>query len=196
MRCLITCSFAATALLCAAQPQTTAPLLKIVALEGNGAINNIQLNRAKEPVVQVLDDDNTPVKNATVTFLLPDFGPGGAFADDSRMLTTMTDERGRAVGRGLHPNKVPGRFLIRVTASFAGQTANLEITQTNAQPAAAVRSGSSKKFLWIALVGAAAAGGALAALGSSSSGAAPSAAPGTSNGAVITPGTPSFEPPH
>jgi hypothetical protein len=122
-------------------------------------------------------------------------GPSAAFADDSRILTTITDERGRAVGRGLHPNRVPGQFQIRVSASFAGQTAHLDITQTNAQPAAAVRGGSSKKFLWIALVGAAAAGGAFAAMGSSSS-ASPATVGNTTSGGVITPGSPSLGPPH
>jgi hypothetical protein len=176
--------------------QSDAHLLKIVALEGDGAINNIQLNRAKEPVVEVLDADNAPVQNATVTFLLPEMGPSAAFADDSRILTTITDERGRAVGRGLHPNKVPGQFQIRVSASFAGQTARLDITQTNAQPAAAVRAGSSKKFLWIALVGAAAAGGAFAAMGSSSAAASPATGGNSTSGGVITPGSPSLGPPH
>ena len=45
---------------------STACRLKIVALEGDGAINNIQLGRAKEPVVELLDAHNAPVKNATV----------------------------------------------------------------------------------------------------------------------------------
>jgi hypothetical protein len=196
MRCLTTWLFAVLAPWSLAGAQSDAYFLKIVALEGEGAINNIQMNRAKEPVVEVLDAKDAPVQNATVTFMLPEMGPSATFADHSRTLTTITDERGRAVGRGLHPNKAPGRFQIRVTASFAGQTARLDITQTNAQPAAAVRGGSSKKFLWIALAGAAAAGGAFAAMGSSSSAASPATAGNTTSGGVITPGSPSLGPPH
>jgi hypothetical protein len=171
--------------------------VKILGLEGEGAINNIKLGRAKEPVIEVVDQTGAPIKGATVTFILPDTGPSGMFWDQSRILTTVTDEKGRAAGRGLHPNNLVGQYQIRISASYAGQTAHAMMVQTNAEPATVARGGSSKKFLWIALIGAAAAGGAVAAMGkSSSSGANPSSFPSTAPGAVITPGNPSFWPPH
>jgi hypothetical protein len=173
------------------------PQVKILVVEGQGAINNIKVARAKEPVIEVVDQNGAPIKGASVTFILPDTGPSAMFWDDSRILTTMTDEKGRAAGRGLHSNNLVGQYQIRISASYSGQTAHAVMAQTNAEPAAAVRGGSSKKFLWIALVGAAAAGGAIAAMGkSSSSGSSPASFPATSSGAVITPGSPSFGPPH
>lgn len=173
------------------------PQVKILGIEGEGAINNIKLGRAKEPVIEVMDQTGAPIKGASVTFVLPDTGPSAMFWDEKRILTTVTDEKGRAAGRGLHPNSVVGQYQIRISASYGGQTAHAVMVQTNAEPAAAARGGSSKKFLWIALIGAAAAGGAVAAMGkSSSSGASPATFPSTAPGAVITPGSPSFGPPH
>jgi hypothetical protein len=183
-------------LCCFGLASAQSPQVKIVGLEGEGAINNVKLGRAKEPVIEVVDQTGAPIKGAAVTFILPDTGPSGMFTDDSRMLTTMTDEKGRAAGRGLRPNNLVGQYQIRINASYGGQTAHATMVQTNAAPAAVASKGSSKKFLWIALVGAAAAGGAVAAMGKSSSSGSSTSFPSTASGAVITPGSPSFGPPH
>jgi hypothetical protein len=170
--------------------------MKIVVQEGEGAINNIQQHRAKEPVVQVLDANGAPVAGASVSFLLPDNGAGGEFADGARMLAVITDEKGQAVGRGLRPNQAAGRFQIRVTASYHGQTANAVIAQINAEPAAA-KSSNGKLILILALVGGAAAAGAAAALGHKGSGSSTTTTttpPPTST--VLVPGSPSIQAPH
>jgi hypothetical protein len=171
--------------------------IKIVVQEGQGAINNIPQRRAKEPVVQVQHEDGEPVVGATVTFLLPDTGPGGTFADGARMLNIQTDEKGLATGRGLKPNGTAGRFLIRVSASYHGQTASTTIAQINAIPAGATTTGGNgKKFLIIALIAGAAAGGLAAALGGKGS-SSPSSSPVTNpTGTVLVPGSPSIQPPH
>lgn len=177
----------------ATNAQTQAPSgMKIIVLEGEGAINNVRLQRAKEPVVQVVDESNAPVKDASVTFLVPDSGASGVFGASGATYTVLTDEKGQATGRGLRPNRAPGQFQIRVIASYRGQTARAAITQTNAEPVGAASKGSSKKYLWFVLVGGAAAGGAFAAKGGSKSQGAPVPQPG----AVIVPGTPVFQPPH
>jgi hypothetical protein len=172
------------------------PGIKIVVVEGQGAINNIQQKRAKEPVVQVVDAANAPVTGASVTFLLPDSGASAFFGTTNRMLTIQTDAKGQAVGHGLRPNSTPGRFQIRVTASYQGETASAVIEEINAQPAGATKGGGGgKKFLIIALIGGAAAGGLVAAKGSKSGGSTvsnPSSPPGT----VLVPGTPVLQPPH
>ena len=177
-------------LLCAvlARSATTVPRIEVV--EGDGAINNIRLHRAKEPVVRVVDQDGHPIPNVAVTFLLPGKGAGGTFADGQSSLTVMTDENGRAVGHGLRPNGNAGQFEIRVTTSFEGQAATANIMQTNAEPAQG--GGSSKTILIVALIGGAAAAGAAVALRGKSSSA---STPPTNPGAVISPGNPSFGPP-
>ncbi|HKW99899.1 MAG TPA: hypothetical protein VJN43_19315 [Bryobacteraceae bacterium] len=170
------------------------PGIKLTVLEGQGAINNIEQHRAKEPVVQVMEDEK-PVAGATVTFQLPETGASGYFATN-RVLTIQTDAKGQAVGRGLHPNSTAGRFQIRVTASFHGETANAVIYQINAQPAGAAKGGGGKKFLIIALVGGAAAGGLFAAKGSGKSGSSPVSSPVSTGGTVLVPGSPVLQPPH
>ena len=175
-------------LLCAvlAQAAGTPPRIEIV--EGDGAINNIRLHRAKEPVVRVVDSSGQPLPNVAVTFLLPETGASGTFAAGLSSLTAMTDTNGQAVGRGLRPNDHTGQFQIRVTASYRGEAATAIVTQTNAEPVQA--GGSSKKILIVALIGGAAAAGAAVALSKGkSSSAAPPPPPA---GAVITPGAPTF----
>jgi hypothetical protein len=181
-------------LLLAASTNAQTPGIKITVVEGQGAINNIQQHRAKEPVIQVTEDQK-PVQGASVTFLLPDDGPSGVFGNGARMMTIQTDEKGQAVGRGLRPNQTAGRMQIRVTASFHGQTAGAVISQINAEPAGATSGGNGKKFLILALIGGAAAGGIAAALGGRSS-ASQSPASSSPPGTILAPGTPVIQPPH
>jgi hypothetical protein len=174
-----------------ASAQTRPPSLRIVVVEGEGAINNVLQHRAKDPVVRVVDENDGPVTGATVTFMLPDSGASGEFGGGVRTLTILTDENGEAVGRGLVPNQAAGNFQIRVVASAHGEMADMVINQTNAEPAGA--RGHSKKFLLIALIGGgAAAGAALAARGGGAT------QPPTNNPPpiVITTGTPAIQPPH
>jgi hypothetical protein len=181
-------------LLIAGSTGAQTPGIKITVLEGQGAINNIQQHRAKEPVVQVTEDQK-PVQGASVTFTLPDDGPSGFFGNGARMMTIQTDEKGQAVGRGLRPNQTGGRLQMRVSASFHGQTASAVISQINAEPAGATSGGNGKKFLILALIGGAAAGGIAAAMGGKSS-ATQSPASSSPPGTILAPGTPVIQPPH
>lgn len=174
-------------LLCAMLARSATTMPRIEVLEGDGAINNIRLHRAKEPVVQVVDQDGHPIPHVAVTFLLPSKGAGGTFTNGQSSLTVMTDDNGRAVGRGLRPNGSAGQFEIRVTTSFDGQAATANILQTNAEPAQG--GGSHKTILIVLAIGAAAAAGAAVALSKGSSSASTQPA---STGAVITPGSPGF----
>jgi hypothetical protein len=177
-------------LLCAVLARSATTVPRIEVLEGDGAINNIRLHRAKEPVVRVVDQDGHPLPNVAVTFLLPTQGAGGTFADGKTFITVMSDKDGQAVGHGLRPNGNAGQFQIRVTTSLEGQAATTNISQTNAEPAAG--KGSSKTILIVALVGGAAAAGAAVALGKGKSS---SSTTTTNTGAVISPGSPTFGPP-
>jgi len=106
--------------------------LKIVVLEGQGAVNNLRQRTAREPVVEIRDENDRPVAGASVTFILPESGPSGVFPNGSRIVTTVSDEKGQAAGLGLRPNRVAGDFEIRVTASHQGRAASASISQTNA----------------------------------------------------------------
>lgn len=176
-----------------------APKLQILILEGDGAINNIRQRTAREPIVQVQDENHKPVAGAVVLFALPERGAGGVFPNGSTSLTVTTDAQGRAVAAGLRPNSVSGNFQIHVTASHQGQTANATINQSNVLAAAAAAgAGISGKTIGIllAIAGGAAVGGAVAATrggshGTSGMGTIPSGPALT----TITAGTPSISPP-
>ncbi len=163
--------------------QTPAPTqLNIVILEGEGAINNLRQRVARETIVQVQDENHKPLSGVAVIFLLPDHGPSGVFLDGSRSLSVMTDAQGKAIARGIQPNKVPGKMEIRVNARYQGLTQSTVINQTIAAGAAAGAAGGiSGKLLTLILVGAAAAA-AGTAVALTRGGGTPTA--------VVTPGTP------
>ena len=194
MRCL-------ALLLALSIPATSqvAPMLNLVVVEGEGQINNIKQRTAREPVVQVEDENHKPVAGAAVAFTLPTNGAGGTFANGAHTLTVTTDTQGRAIAHGLKPNGVRGQFQIHVTASMNGVTASAVITQTNAilTAAGAVAAGAAtaKIITIIAVVGAAAAGGAVAAtkLGGGSS--TPTTGATIPAGVTISAGTGSVGPP-
>jgi hypothetical protein len=194
---------AGLAVLLAASPVTVSAqeavtLLNLVVVEGEGAINNIRQRTAREPIVQVEDQNHRPIGAAAVTFTLPTRGASGVFPNGSRTVTVLTDNNGRAVAKGMRPNTVKGQMQIRVNASFQGKTATTTITQTNVIVAGAVAgaaaAGISAKLLIIAGVATAAvAGGVVAATrngGGTTSAAGPASIPTT-----ISPGTGTVGPP-
>jgi hypothetical protein len=188
-------------------PGTT---LRIVILEGEGAINVIKQRVNREAVVQVVDENNQPVSGAMVVFTLPDTGPGGIFANGSRTLLAHTNSAGKAAAMGFKANSAVGKFQLMISASHKGVATTATVTQTNAVTAAAAggtaagtataaAAGISKTLIAvIAIAGAAAAGGAVAASGGNG-GSTPSTGSGTQNPAqatIVGPGTPKFEKPH
>lgn len=169
--------------------------LNLVIVEGEGATNNIRQRTAREPIVQVEDENHKPVAGAAVVFLLPDQGASGTFANGSHTLTVMSDAQGRAVAHGFHPNHVEGQYNIRVSASFQGKTGTATISQTNVMAGAAAAAGagiSMKLIVILAVAGAAAAGGAIAATRGGGSG----STSVTTTTTTITPGTGTVGAPH
>jgi hypothetical protein len=170
--------------------------LNLVIVEGDGAINNVRQRTAREPIVQVEDENHKPVAGAAVVFLLPDHGASGVFANGSRTLTVMTDSQGRAVAHGFHPNHVQGNLQMRVTASSQGRVASVTISQTNtvAGAAAGAAAGigiSAKVLIILAVAGAAVAGGVVAATHGGGSSSTPTPTPTT-----VTPGSGTVGAPH
>src|SRR5262245_11661981 len=97
---LAVASLLSTSLLAQAPPAS----LQITIIDGEDAINNIRTRIAREPIVQVEDENHKPVAGAIVLFELPKSGPSGAFPGGARTLSVTTDSQGRAVARGLKPN--------------------------------------------------------------------------------------------
>ncbi len=108
--------------------------LHVVILDGEGALNNIKERTAREPIVQIQDENHKPVSEAAVVFLIQGNGgssAGGAFANGLTSFTTTTGADGVAKAPGLAPNSSTGTFTIVVTATIAGITASSIIHQTN-----------------------------------------------------------------
>lgn len=175
--------------LCSALPAAADSELKIVVLEGQGAINNIRQSTAKPPAVRVEDSAGRPVPGARVTFVLPDIGAGGVFPNGQTSQTVVADGEGRAAAQGLRPNNVAGRFLIRIDAAYGDRRGHAVLTQTNVAPPADRR--ISKRTLIIIGAAAGVLTGVLIATRGGGNGNA--AAPG--GGTAITPGSPVFGPP-
>ena len=172
-----------------------APMLNLVVLEGEGATNNIRQRTAREPIVQVQDENHKPVAGAIIVFTLPSNGAGGVFANGAKTLSMVSDNQGQAVARGFRPNGLKGQYQIRVSASHQGQTASTSIHMTNAALAASgvASAGVSAKLIAVlVVVGAAAAGGAYYA---THSGSTTPAAAVTVPGTTIAAGTGSVGPP-
>lgn len=171
----------------AGQAQPVPTKLNILIVEGEGAINNVRQRTAREPIIQVEDENRRPVAGVAILFMLPDSGPSGVFEGGGRTMATKTDSAGRAVAKGLRVNQVQGKFQIQVQATFEGVTASATIAQVNAVlTAGAVGGGISGKMIAIlAAVGGAAAVGAVVATRGGSS---PTAPP--SNPTTISPGAP------
>lgn len=144
--------------------QETGLKLNLVVMEGEGAINNIRQRTAREPIVQVEDENHKPIAGAAVVFTLPSQGAGATFAGGSHTLTVITDAQGRAVARGFQPNHLQGQFQIHVNASYNGQTANTNISQSNVVGAAAGVAAAGISAKLIILLAAAAAGATVGAL--------------------------------
>jgi hypothetical protein len=132
--------------------------VRIVVLEGEGAIHNIRGSNAVQLRIQLQTDGGRPLPRIPVTFVVPGNGPGGKFTDGTSTLTVLTDKGGQALARGFQPNGSVGQFPVRVSARYRGETARATVMQTNAAP---VDRKARKTILWISLIGGAVLGVAL-----------------------------------
>ena len=117
-----------------AAAQAPAPTsIKLMVVQGEGAINNIEKRVVTEPIVEVRDQENRPVAGAEVAFTTPPSGPSATFFGASRAYTVKSEENGRARGTGLSPNVEEGTYPIDVTATLGNLQTSVSITQTNAR---------------------------------------------------------------
>jgi hypothetical protein len=148
--------------------QTAAGKIKIVVVQGEGALNNIRARSAAPLIVEVRDSSDKPVAGAEVVFQLPPAGPGGVFNGWMRNQTARTSAEGRAETNGYTPNDEAGRFNIKVTATSGTKTTSSIVAQINTPNGTDTngKQAKSKSNLWkVALIVGAAglAGGIVAA---------------------------------
>jgi hypothetical protein len=112
--------------------------LQIVILDGEGALNNISERTAREPIVQVQDENHKPLAGAAVLFAIHggSGGAGAAFAGGASSLSVVTDANGVAHAAGLLANQAQGSWQIQVTASVGKVQATTVINESNVVPSA------------------------------------------------------------
>jgi hypothetical protein len=115
-----------------------APALQIVILEGEDVSNNIKERTAREPIIQVQDENHKPVAGAAVLFsVTTESGhAGGSFLNGAKTFSGQTDANGQIHAQGFHPNGHAGQLHINVTASKGQLTTHTTIAQTNVAAAA------------------------------------------------------------
>jgi hypothetical protein len=170
-------------------------ILQLRVLEGEGAVHPAGSRSARPLTVEVTDETGKPVEHAAVSFHLPEDGPGGIFLNGLRTDVVVTDVAGRAAVRGLQWNRIPGRFQIRIVASFEQARAGIVSNQyvegppmaAGVAPATVQTGRSHTKWL---IVGALAAGGVAAGLLAGHSGSSPAPAAVTAPVPALTIGSP------
>lgn len=163
-----------TLVLALASPVRAAGGLEIAVIEGRDARHQIGSFESSPTAVQI-KMEGKPVRGARVRFQLPEFGPGGKFADGMRDNTAFTNEQGVAYMAGFRPNGIEGRFTLLVDANYAGVASAAGLSQSNVSSVSrpveraagssltAGKSRASSKLLLVLGIGAAAAiGGAFA----------------------------------
>ncbi len=122
-----------------------APALQIVILEGEDVSNNIKERTAREPIVQVEDENHKPVAGAAVLFTVTTQSghASGSFLNGAKTFSGHTDVNGQIHAQGFHPNGHAGQLHINVTASKGQLTAHTTIAQTNVAAATSAATAST-----------------------------------------------------
>jgi len=166
-------------------------VLHLQVIEGEGAANVAGSHIARPLTVEVTDETGRPVEGASVSFHLPEEGPGGTFGNGLRTDVTVTDARGRANLHSMVLNRTAGRFAIRIVASKEQARAGIVSFQYVAEPKAGTatssKSGPSWRhgpLKWVAIGALAAGAGTAGALLAGKSGSASPASTPTSTPAA------------
>ena len=144
--------------------------------------------------VQITDETGRPVEGATVTFRMPEEGPGGVFARGMRTEVVTTAADGHAIVDGIVWNRLPGAFQIRITVVKGQVRAGTIISQYISdapQPRGLSNGAARKKWIAVTAIAAGAAAGIAAGMSNSAPAAtAPSTPPPQIGPPTITLGKP------
>jgi hypothetical protein len=176
-----------------------ASTLHLRAIEGQGMVVAPGAPSSRRIVVAVENDQGQPVPGAKVRFRLPAEGSTGRFASGLATETVLTGADGRAAVFGIAWNSQPGTLVVAVSGTLGTDTAELEIPVEIGQHSGKeldtsnpghfpkVSSGNHRWLIIAALVGAGAAGGAVAAFSHGSSTPAAPVTPGPITLASVPP---------
>ncbi len=140
-------------------------------IEGEGALNDIRTRTAREPIVEVDDENHKPVAGALVLFAIDNGGSSSPFATFSgaNSVSVTTDSAGRAVGRGFQITQTKGPYKIKVHVSKEQLEAESVIAESNIEAAVSPSGGQTTAAVvahhhWGWIIGGIAAAGAAAGI--------------------------------
>ncbi len=166
----------------AAWAQAVPAQINIVAVRGDGAVVSVGQRPDPQPLIRIEDENRRPLADVVVVFTLPIEGTTGEFRGSGKIFTATTTAQGEAEIHGLAVNRIPGRLLLHVNASYRGLTTRTTMTIFVVSSSGSKTAGGHGKVIAIiAAIGAAA--GAGAALGLRKQ-----------NNAAVTPTTPTPPP--
>lgn len=105
--------------------------LKVMALAGDGEMNDLERKVMAPLVVDVLDQNGRPVEGAAVVFRFPIKGPSASFSNGEKAKTVRTNADGQAAAVDWMANGEVGKFQIRVNASRGNELGEVVISMTN-----------------------------------------------------------------
>ncbi len=101
-------------------------------LQGEGALNDVRARTAREPIVEVTDENHKPVAGVVVLFVIDSNSGGlGATFSGAQAFSMTTGADGQAFGRGFQITRTTGKFHISVEASQGNLHARSVINQKN-----------------------------------------------------------------
>jgi hypothetical protein len=104
-------------------------ILQIKVLEGDGLVHSAGSKASRCVTVQVSDEIGKPVSGVSVSFRLPDEGPGGLFRNGLRTEVVTTGPDGLASVKGMRWNTQTGPFELRVVAAKDRARAGILVPQ-------------------------------------------------------------------
>ncbi len=105
--------------------------LFITIIQGEGALNDIRTRTAREPIVQVDDENHKPVAGALVIFSLDKSGSSYANFGGMSSISVHTDAAGRAFASGFKITQRKGSYNIHVHASYGQLVVEDEFVESN-----------------------------------------------------------------
>lgn len=117
-----------------AKPMAPLPVvqsLKVMALAGDGELNDLERKIMAPLVVDVLDQNDRPVEGATVVFRFPLNGPSASFLNGEKARTVRTNADGQAAAVDWIANGEVGKFQVRVNASRGNELGEAVISMSN-----------------------------------------------------------------
>jgi hypothetical protein len=101
-------------------------------LQGEGALNDVRARTAREPIVEIRDENHKPVAGVVVLFVVDNNTGGlGATFNGAQAFSTTTGADGQAVGRGFQITKTTGRFHISIDARQGNLHTRAVINEVN-----------------------------------------------------------------